>query len=65
MGSSFATVSWRHRARRLLGPLGVTAATCVHAVDRLPPEVDAALQRARIPTEAVAVVVQQLPGGRR
>jgi serine-type D-Ala-D-Ala carboxypeptidase/endopeptidase (penicillin-binding protein 4) len=31
---------------------------------RLPPEVAAALQQARIPADAVAVVVQELPGGR-
>ena len=40
-------------------------AIAAHAAEGLPPEVDAALQRARVPAEALAVVIHEVPSGRR
>lgn len=49
--------------RRTLALLGA-AVVCCAAVARLPPEVYAALERARVPPEALSVVVQEAGGTR-
>jgi serine-type D-Ala-D-Ala carboxypeptidase/endopeptidase (penicillin-binding protein 4) len=44
--------------------IAAPAAVSALAADALPPEVQAALQRARVPADALSVVVQELPAGR-
>jgi D-alanyl-D-alanine carboxypeptidase/D-alanyl-D-alanine-endopeptidase (penicillin-binding protein 4) len=55
-----------HRVLRrpCIGALLAALACAAGASDRLPPEVQSALQRARVPTSALVVVVQEVGSGR-
>jgi D-alanyl-D-alanine carboxypeptidase/D-alanyl-D-alanine-endopeptidase (penicillin-binding protein 4) len=55
---------WAPGLIALLALCGAPIAGSAQAADSLPADVKAALQRARVPPEALAVVVQELPGGR-
>jgi D-alanyl-D-alanine carboxypeptidase/D-alanyl-D-alanine-endopeptidase (penicillin-binding protein 4) len=58
------TARWRARAGRRACLWLLWLAPCALSAQAMPPEVDAALQRARVPHDAVAVLLQEAGTGR-